>query len=60
MGNSIFDSMFSHLAHAAVTDLVLFLLTSHDAFTSSLDLLFFLCGTRVSNSAIDVEGTFPF
>ena len=62
MGNSIFDSMFANITHAtstAVTDLVLLLFTGHDACTSSLDLLLFLCGTRVSNSVADVEGTFP-
>ena len=62
MGNSIFDWMFAHLARAAyatMTDLVLLLFTGHDFCTSSLDILLFLRGTRVSNSVVDVEGMFP-
>ena len=62
MGNSIFDSMFSHISHVASTTviyLVLLLLIGHDSCTSSLDIILFLCGTRVSNSMADVEGTFP-
>ena len=62
MGNSIFDSILSHFAcsaSAVVTDQVLLLLTSRDVCISSLDHLFFLCGTRVSNLVVDVEGIFP-
>ena len=59
MGNSIFASMFTRFTHAAMKDLVLLLLTGHDSCTSSLDLLLFLYGTRVSNSVANVEGTFP-
>jgi len=59
MGNSICASKVSHIsrvASATVTDLVLFHLIGGDTCISSLDLLLFLCGARISIFVADVEG----
>ena len=59
MGNSIYASRVSHLAHvasAAVTDLVIFLLIGGDACISYFDLLLFFCGAGTSRFVADVEG----
>ena len=50
---------FARVASAVVTELILLLLTGRDGFVSSLDLLLFLRGTRVSNPVVDVEVILP-